>query len=184
MISIGSDKKRIIEDLIKEYKPRVMVEFGGYVGYSAIAFGSAMQRTRPGEKIEVWSLEFNPLYAAIAMAIVDLAGMSDVVKIVIGSAADSMKRLKTEGKLDRIDLLFVDHVEDLYMSDVKTCESLGLLKSGSVVAADNVVRPGAPEYVKFMRAHAGFTSRGEKGLIMPGGFEVSAVLCPERGAAS
>jgi catechol O-methyltransferase len=174
MISIGPDKSRIVKEQIQQRKPHVMVELGGYVGYSAIDFGDAMRRQRPGEKVQVWSLEFNPLYAAIAMSIVDLAGMSDIVKVVTGAAADSLKRLKEEGKVDRIDLLFVDHPEEFYVPDLKVCESLGLLKSGTCIAADNVVRPGAPEYREYVRSHPNLTSHGVKGLIMPGEFEVSA----------
>jgi catechol O-methyltransferase len=33
------------------------------------------------------------------------------------------------------------------------CEELGLLKKGDVIVADNVVRPGAPEYRELVRGH-------------------------------
>ncbi|KAJ5752492.1 hypothetical protein N7520_009409 [Penicillium odoratum] len=174
LINIGSDKGQKVHELIKKEKPSVLVELGGYVGYSAISFGDAMrQAAGPGESIRLWSLEMDPLIASIAMNIIDLAGLGDIVKVVVGPAADSMRRLKAEGKIAKIDFLFLDHVEDLYLADFQLCESLGLLQSGALVVADNVVRPGAPEYREHVRQHAGVESWGVKGLIMPGEFEVS-----------
>ena len=33
-MNVGDDKGKIVADLIAEQKPEVMVELGGYVGYS------------------------------------------------------------------------------------------------------------------------------------------------------
>ncbi|KAJ5938228.1 hypothetical protein N7454_004570 [Penicillium verhagenii] len=172
LINIGSDKGQKVNDLIKSEKPAVLVELGGYVGYSAISFGDAMrQAAAPGQEVRLWSLEFDPLIASIAMNLIELAGLSDVVKVVVGSAADSLKRLQAEGKLSSIDFLFLDHDEELYTPDLQFCEELGLLKSGALVVADNVLRPGAPKYREYVRQHAGVESWAVKGLIMPGEFE-------------
>jgi len=152
LINVGEDKGGIVAGLIAREKPKVFVELGGYVGYSAILFGDAMRK-------------------AVAMALVDLAGLGDVVKVVVGPADESLRRLHAEGQLQTVDVLFLDHVEDLYESDLKVCESLGLLKPGALVVADNVVRPGAPEYRKYVRSHPGLDSHGVRGLIMPGAFE-------------
>jgi catechol O-methyltransferase len=174
LINIGEDKGKIVADIIAQEKPRVFVELGGYIGYSAIFFADAMREAYPAnEKLEYWSLEFESEFAAIASKLVDLAGLGDIVKVVVGSADASLKKLKEEGKVEKVDFLFLDHVEALYEQDLKVCESLELLPPGSTIVADNVVRPGAPAYRKYVRAHKGLDSRGVKGLIMPGGFEVS-----------
>ncbi len=34
LMNVGEDKGKIVTDLIKEVKPKTMVELGGYVGYS------------------------------------------------------------------------------------------------------------------------------------------------------
>ncbi|KAJ5663978.1 S-adenosyl-L-methionine-dependent methyltransferase [Penicillium longicatenatum] len=173
LINIGSDKGQKVNEMIKKEKPTVLVELGGYVGYSAISFGDAMrQAAGPGASVRLWSLEFDPLIASIAMNLIELAGLSEVIKVVVGTAADSLTRLQAEGKLTSIDFLFLDHVEDLYLPDFQLCEKLGLLHSGALVVADNVVRPGAPEYREHVRHHPGVESWGVKGLIMPGEFEV------------
>jgi catechol O-methyltransferase len=176
LINIGPDKSEKVQRIIREAKPTTFVELGGYVGYSAISFAEAMRRVHGDTKqdLRLWSLEFDPLVASIAMNFIELAGLSDIVKVVVGSAADSINRLQAEKKLTTIDFLFLDHVEDLYVADLKVCENLSLLKPGSMIVADNVVRPGAPQYREYVRQHIGMESWGVKGLIIPGDFEVSS----------
>ncbi|OJJ50343.1 hypothetical protein ASPZODRAFT_149689 [Penicilliopsis zonata CBS 506.65] len=185
LISIGSDKGPKLADLIATHKPAVVVELGGYVGYSAIAFAQAMLAAASPEQrsnLRLWSLEFDPLVASIAMNFIELAGLSDIVKVVVGPAARSLKRLSDEGKLgggNTIDLLFLDHDESLYVPDLKVCEELQLLGTGSLIVADNMIRPGAPGYREYVRGHADWESWIIKGLVMPGEFgdeiEVSKV---------
>ncbi|PYI06509.1 S-adenosyl-L-methionine-dependent methyltransferase [Aspergillus sclerotiicarbonarius CBS 121057] len=170
LISIGPDKAEKLVKLFTEENPKVVVELGGYLGYSAILFADAMRQAAKGASTElrVWSLEADPLIASIAMNLIDLVGLSDIVKVVVGPAADSLKRLSAEGKLPRVDVLFLDHVEDLYRSDLEVSEQLGFLHSGALVLADNVVRPGAPAYREYVRESPKYESWGLKSLIIPG----------------
>ncbi|KAI9807379.1 MAG: hypothetical protein M1833_000123 [Piccolia ochrophora] len=149
LMNVGSDKGNIVTDLIAEVKPRVMVELGGYVGYSAIKFGEAFKKAG-GERY--YSLEFNAEFAAIVSSLVDLAGLSEVVKVVVGGSAESLHRLHAEGVLSRIDLLFLDHLKQAYKPDLKLCEQLGLVGPGTVLAADNVIDPGNPPYLEYVRS--------------------------------
>ncbi|RBR19879.1 hypothetical protein FVER53590_12184 [Fusarium verticillioides] len=176
LINIGPDKAGKIAALIAETKPRIFVELGGYVGYSALFLGNALRNAQKDShdatnNIVYWSLEADPVFADIIMNIVDLAGLSDVVKVITGKAADSLTRLKEEGKLETVDMLFLDHVEDLYVTDLQVAESLGLLKMGSHIVADNVLRPGAPEYKQYVKGHKSMETRAIMGLIIPGEFE-------------
>ncbi|OOF98078.1 hypothetical protein ASPCADRAFT_205341 [Aspergillus carbonarius ITEM 5010] len=173
LISIGPDKAKKIAKLFADEKPKVVVELGGYLGYSAILFADAMRQAASGTSTElrVWSLEADPLIASIAMNFIDLVGLSDIVKVVVGPAADSLRRLSAEGKLPKVDLLFLDHVEDLYKTDLEVSEQLGFLHSGALVLADNVVRPGAPAYREYVRGSPKYESWGLKSLIIPGDAE-------------
>ncbi|KUI55510.1 putative catechol O-methyltransferase 2 [Cytospora mali] len=149
LMNVGEHKSQIVVDLIKDVKPQTMVELGGYVGYSAIAFGAAFREA--GGK-HYYSLEYNPEFGAVIASLVDLAGLHDVVKVEIGPASASLKRLCVEGTLKKIDLMFLDHVKPLYTPDLKLCEDLGLIGPGSVLAADNVVKPGNPPYLEYVRS--------------------------------
>lgn len=149
LMNVGEDKGKIVCDLIAEVKPRTMVELGGYVGYSALLFGDAVRRA--GGK-RYFSFERNPEFAAVIMALVDLAGLSDVVKVIVGPSDESIKRLHASGTLQHIDLMFLDHYKPAYVTDLKLCEQLKLIGPGSVLAADNVIKPGNPPYLAYVRS--------------------------------
>lgn len=158
--------------------------------YSAILFGNILKEIYDEDKAElkegegsasskpkIYSVEIDPLIASIAMNLVSLAGLQDVVEVIVGASAHTLQRFHDEGILAEtgIDLLFMDHDEALYEPDVKLAEKLGFLdKEDTVVIADNVVRPGAPEYRSYMRKNPRMSqSWGLAGLIVPGDFEVS-----------
>ena len=149
LMNVGDDKGKIVTDLIEEVKPKTMVELGGYVGYSALLFGNAV---RQNGGTRYFSLERNPEFAAVIMSLVDLAGLSDFVKVIVGPSADSIERLHSEGTLEHIDLMFLDHYKPAYTTDLKLCEQLGLISTGSVLAADNVIKPGNPPYLEYVRS--------------------------------
>lgn len=178
LINIGPDKAKIISGLILENKPRVLVEFGGYVGYSAILFADQMRaHASENREVHVWSLEMDPDIATIARDLISTAGLSDYVTVVDGKAADSLRKLKEEGKVERIDFLFLDHDESLYEQDLKLAlDELKLLQQNACIVADNVLRPGAPKYREYVQNHSGLRTRSLKALIIPGEFEVSRRL--------
>ena len=149
LMNVGDDKGKIVSNLILQRKPQVMLELGGYVGYSAILFGDTVRKA--GGK-RLFSLERNPEFAAVIMSLVDLAGLSDVVKVVVGPSADSIKRLHASSALQHIDLVFLDHYKPAYTTDLKLCEHLGLVTPGTVLAADNVIKPGNPPYLEYVRS--------------------------------
>ena len=149
LMNVGDDKGRIVCDLIRKHKPQCMVELGGYVGYSALLFGECLRQSG-GQRY--FSLERNPEFAAVIMSLVDLADLSDTVKVMVGPSSDSIGRLYSQQNLRRIDLLFLDHYKPAYTTDLKLCESLGLIGPGSVLAADNVIKPGNPPYLEYVRS--------------------------------
>jgi len=119
------------------------------VGYSCILFGEAVRKAG-GQRY--FSLERDPAFAAVIMSLVDLAGLSDVVKVIVGSSDESIARLTSSGQLKHIDLMFLDHYKPAYTTDLKLSEELGLITKGSVLAADNVIKPGNPPYLEYVRS--------------------------------
>ncbi|UQC89658.1 uncharacterized protein CLUP02_15189 [Colletotrichum lupini] len=152
LMNVGEDKGKIVTDLIAEVKPKVMVELGGYVGYSCILFGAAVRKASPGGGAQYFSLERNPEFAAVIGSLVDLAGLTDTVKVVVGPSDASIARLHADGTFSKIDLVFLDHYKPAYTTDLKLAEQLGLVGPGSVLAADNVIKPGNPPYLEYVRS--------------------------------
>lgn len=119
------------------------------MGYSCILFADAVRKAG-GERY--FSFERDPAFAAVIMSLVDLAGLSDLVKVVVGSSDEGIARLAASGQLKHVDLMFLDHYKPAYTTDLKLCEELGLITKGSVLAADNVIKPGNPPYLKYVRS--------------------------------
>ena len=69
---------------------------------------------------------------------------------MIGITKNRIPWLKQKRLLSHIDFLFIDHKKDLYTADLEIIENNQMLKPGSFVIADNIIIPGAPEYLKRM----------------------------------
>jgi catechol O-methyltransferase len=149
LMNVGDDKGKIVTHLIQKSRPKIMVELGGYCGYSTILFATAL-RAAGGKKY--YSLERNVQFAHNIMALVDFAGLSNIVEVIVGPSDDGIRKLHDTGKVKHIDMMFLDHYKPAYITDLKLCESLGLVGKGTVLAADNVVTPGNPPYLKYVRS--------------------------------
>jgi len=145
MMNVGDVKGKVLRQEVIKRQPKVAVELGGYCGYSAVLIGSLLP---PGGHL--YSVEFDPLHAAIATKIIEFAGLRDQVTVLVGTGNSSVEKLRTKYHIECVDLLFVDHVKELYKSDVELFDSI-LLQSGSVIVADNVIYPGAPDYLEWIR---------------------------------
>jgi catechol O-methyltransferase len=167
LMNVGEDKGHIVLDTIAHTEPKVMVELGGYVGYSAILFGDAVRKSGG---TRYWTLERNPEFAAVMSSLVDLAGLSDMVKVMVGPSDLSIKRLHSTKLLHQIDMMFLDHYKPAYTTDLKLCEELGLIIPNSVLVADNVIKPGNPPYLDYVRS----TCEQKRSMIedsTPGGID-------------
>lgn len=155
---VGPDKGERIVAKINEQKPRMMVELGGYVGYSAILFGNAV-RAAGGDKYI--SLEYSKEYASVASKLIELAGLTDFVEVIVGSAADSLAGMAKEKSLKTIDILLIDHEKSLYLDDLKVAEKNGLLKPGSLVIADNLFATETNDFARYVRGGPTDETTGE-----------------------
>jgi catechol O-methyltransferase len=54
-----------------------------------------------------------------------------------------------------LDFVFIDHVSEAYLPDLERIVGRRWLHPGSIVVADNIRIPGAPEYRAYMRAQEG-----------------------------
>jgi catechol O-methyltransferase len=167
LMNVGDTKGVIldqcIQDVLNTKKPQeakagfVFVEFGGYLGYSAVRIGRQLKTSTPKGKL--YSIEKNPLFAAISTKIVEFAGLRENVQVIVGTVEEKLPELKTKHGIKAVDFVFIDHWKDMYLPDVKRLEQSGLLRPGSVVVADNVLFPGCPEYQDYMMKNTKFDSK-------------------------
>ncbi|KAL1873621.1 hypothetical protein VTK73DRAFT_808 [Phialemonium thermophilum] len=136
-------------------RPKVVVEFGTFVGTSAIAWGAILRELNGSDAtdIHVYGLELEPKMAEIATDMIRLAGLEDIVSVVVGPGSESLQNLVAEGKVrpGGLDMVFIDHWEKYYVPDLQLCEKLKVFHKGSIAVADNTDIPGAPAYLEYVK---------------------------------
>ncbi len=159
MINVGDEKGALLDAAVRRVQPRLVLELGTYCGYSALR----MARAVPAGACII-SLEFSEANARIARRILEHAGVADRVTVVVGTLGDggaTMDALEQRHGVTRgaLDFVFVDHDKAAYLPDLERLLERGWLHPGTVVVADNVRFPGAPEYRAFMAREQGRTWR-------------------------
>lgn len=168
-----------------ETKPRVLVEFGAYVGYSALRWAAVfdeLSSSAETKDIHIYTFELDPQISQVASDFVKLAGLEDKITVLTGPGDVSLKQLVADGKIapQSVDVVFIDHWEQRYLPDLQLCEELGVLRVGSVVIADNTDFPGAPDYVKYVKNGGSGTAGSVK--YSTKSYEADASLEPPRKA--
>lgn len=167
LINVGDKKGAILDGALQRAKPKVILELGTYVGYSA----TRMAQQLPSDG-HLYSVEFSPQNATIARSIIEHAGLTPRVTIVVGTLGDGGKTadtLENEHGFGPgyVDFVFIDHAKEVYLSDLKLIMERGWLHKGSVVVADNIKFPGAPDYHTYMNEQQGklWQSREHKSFV-------------------
>ncbi|CAK7225344.1 hypothetical protein SBRCBS47491_005856 [Sporothrix bragantina] len=137
-----------------EQPPRVLVEFGAYVGYSALRWATLLEELSGDKNVHVYTFELDPANAQIARDFAAAAGRSSQIHVFDGPGDVSLTKLVQDGTIapHSVDVVFIDHWEPRYVPDLQLCEQLGVLRVGSLVVADNTDFPGAPDYVAYVQA--------------------------------
>ena len=121
--------------LAKMMGARRVLEIGLLAGVSTLHFARAV-----GQDGKVVSLEIDPVSAATAHASLASADLIDRVRIVEGPAKDSLDRLIESGE-PPFDFVFIDADKSSNVAYLELC--LELVRPGSVILADNIVRNAA-----------------------------------------
>lgn len=135
--------------------PKAVLELGTYCGYSTIMLAAHL--TAPGGA--VYTVDICEPNVAVARQMIAHAGVdSRVVHVVkpLEQAVEELRAaLKAQGR-DAFELVFIDHEKSVYLSDLQLLIKEGLIREGSVVVADNLRIPGAPDFVKWIKASPDF----------------------------
>jgi catechol O-methyltransferase len=78
---------------------------------------------------------------------------------VNGYTENVIPHLSKDYNIDSFDLIFIDHHKAVYLRDFKMLEEFGLIKSGTTIVADNVICPGAPDYLEYVRTNQNYTTK-------------------------
>jgi catechol O-methyltransferase len=146
---------------------------GTFLGYSSLRMAA-----QTAENVLIVTIESNPESAKIAKRIHEHAGVAHRIQIVINASNKVIPQLSKLFNVDSFDLIFIDHYKNGYLPDLQLLEQEGLIKCGTVIVADNVIVPGAPDYLKYIRNSPNYTTQLHKSKVeysnyIPDGVEVS-----------
>ncbi|KAG8455940.1 hypothetical protein GDO86_001947 [Hymenochirus boettgeri] len=145
-MNVGDEKGLILDKVVIEADPSIVLELGTYCGYSAVRIARLL---KPGARL--LSMELNPVHASVARKMIEFAGVHHMVEVLEGSAEEFIPKLKQTYGVETVDFVFIDHWKDRYLIDTKMLEEFRVLREGSVLLADNVVYPGVPDFLQYVR---------------------------------
>jgi catechol O-methyltransferase len=156
LVNVGDEKGKLLDAAVRRADPRLALELGTYCGYGALRIAAAAPSAR------VVTVELSAANAQVAQRIWTHAGVADRITCVVGTIGDggrTLDRLQTTHGFapGTLDFLFIDHDKNAYLADLQAIVGRSWLRKGSVVVADNVGFPGAPDYRAFMREQQGGT---------------------------
>lgn len=122
---VGPRKGRILVEIIREVKPKRVLEVGAFIGYSAILMGKEL-----GRDARLVTIEVHADNARMAKENIKRAGIRPRVEVLVGDAIEVLPRL--EGSFD---FVFIDADKGEYLDYLRLVE--GKLHKGSVIVADN-----------------------------------------------
>ncbi|CAF3571998.1 unnamed protein product [Rotaria sordida] len=160
LMNIGDRKGEILDQAIQIRKPKTILELGTFLGYSALRIISQLP-----DDILLITIEADSQSAEIARTILEYAGVINRVKIINDYTENVIPNLSKNFNIDSFDFIFIDHWKDAYLRDFKMLEDIGLIKSKTMIVADNVIRPGVPDYLEYVRNNPNYTSTFYPGKI-------------------
>jgi predicted O-methyltransferase YrrM len=144
MLNITPDTGRLLWILIRSARAARVLEVGTSNGYSTIWLADAARAAGGG----VVTLEANPAKVALARRNFEAAGVSDVVQIVEGPAADTLRGLPGP-----FDVIFLDADRPSYATYLEL--AVPKLAPGGLLVADNVVSHAGElaDYLARVKSH-------------------------------
>jgi predicted O-methyltransferase YrrM len=130
----SAEQMQLLAFLIEVLDAQRVLEIGCFTGYGTLAMALAMP---PAGRIV--TLDVNEHWPAIGRRHWKRAGVADRIELRVGLALDSLDALSAEGA--PFDLAYVDADKKLY--DEYYERALALVRSGGIVALDNVLWGGA-----------------------------------------
>jgi predicted O-methyltransferase YrrM len=164
--SIGPIKGKIIEDVIKKHRPRMVLEIGTLHGYSAILIANVIlsekyvkekssSENTSSEPILI-SVDKDQKLANIARDNIENSRLSEKIQVINGDALEVIPRLKS-----KFDMIFLDATKSQYLKYLQLIEKYSLLHKRAVVVADNVLiyENEMRDYLDYVRNSGNYISR-------------------------
>jgi len=146
---VGPEKGRVLVDVLREIKPKRVLEIGALIGYSVILMGKEL-----GDDANIITIEKDEVEATIAEDNIKTAALKPKIDVIIGNALKILPNLEGE-----FDFIFIDAAKREYIKYLKLIENK--LHKGSVIVADNAgsFAESMKEYLNYVRSSKKYTSK-------------------------
>jgi len=134
-MQIGADQGALLALLVRTLGARRAIEIGTFTGYSALKVASAL----PSDG-ELVCCDVNREWTGVARRFWHEAGVSSRIDLRIAPALETLASLIASGGAGTFDFAFIDADKTSYDDYYEHC--LRLLRSGGLVALDNMLRDG------------------------------------------
>lgn len=128
MIS-GHIQGKLLELIVKMFRPKNVLEIGTFTGYSALCMAAGLE-----DDAVIDTCEVDDELESLAQSFFDRSPYGHKIHLHVGSALDIAPKL---GK--QFDLVFMDGDKREYPAYYDMLMDGGLLHSGSVILADNIL---------------------------------------------
>lgn len=146
---VGPQKGRILVQVIREAKPKRVLEIGTLIGYSAVLMGKEL-----GSDARVAAIEINADRAKMAEENIKRSEIRPTVEVIVGDALEVLPKIEGE-----FDMVFIDADKREYLDYLLLIESK--LHKGSVLVADNagIFAYAMRDYLNYVRSSGKYDSR-------------------------
>ncbi len=127
---IQREVKGFLASVLEYKRPFRILEVGTAIGYSSLFFSQYLLPCG-----EIYTLEKDENYAAIARENIKRAGKSDVIHLICGNAEETIKTVNKE-----LDMVFLDANKSQYRHYFDIV--FPLLKPGGIIICDNILYKG------------------------------------------
>jgi predicted O-methyltransferase YrrM len=134
-MQISPEQGQFMGLLVELTGARNILEIGTYTGYSSLCMALAM----PGEG-RVVCCDLSEDWTRVARRYWEEAGVEDRIRLHLGPARETLRKLLREGAAETFDLAFIDADKESYPEYYELC--LELLRPGGLLLADNTLWSG------------------------------------------
>ena len=155
---VGPKKGKVLTDVIREIKPKRILEVGTLIGYSAVLMGRELDSDAHLTTIEIHADE-----AQLARENIEKAQIPPKVDVIVGDAKKILPTLS-----GTFDMIFIDAEKTEYFQYLCLIENK--LHKGSVIVADNagISAEQMKDYLDHVRISGKYSSKyhafGEDGV--------------------
>ncbi|WP_287583027.1 O-methyltransferase [Candidatus Borrarchaeum sp.] len=146
---VGPEKGRVLMDVLREIKPKRVLEIGALIGYSTILMAKELE-----SEARITTIEIDEDEAKIAEENIKKARIKPKIDVIVGDALKILPKLEGE-----FDLVFIDAAKREYIKYLKLIEDK--LHKRSVLVADNAgsFAESMKEYLNYVRSSKKYSSK-------------------------